>query len=52
MPETERHSDAIRAVQKNDDGKYMNVEKEKQPVSQLLPDNLKGSLPTVESRPN
>jgi hypothetical protein len=48
MPEIERHSDAFRAVQKSDDGKYMNVEKVKQPVSQLLQDDLKGSLLTEE----
>jgi hypothetical protein len=48
MPEIEHHCNAIRAVQYNDDEQVFECGKVKQPVSQLLPDDLKSSLPTVE----
>ena len=48
MSETERHSGDILAGQSNYDGEYVDVGTVKQPVSQMLPDELMDSLPTVE----
>ena len=48
MSETERHSGDILAVQSNYGGEYVDVGTVKQSVSQLLPNGLMDSLPTVE----
>ena len=48
MSETKRHSGGILAGHSNYDGEYVDVGTVKQPVSQLLPDDLMDSLPTVE----
>ena len=43
-----RHSGYIFTIQSSHDGEHVDVGTVKQPVSQLLPDGLMDSLPTVE----